>query len=403
LLALAEGLIKLFREADGKTIAEVEAELDGCEWATHPIRPAVAKLLLDRCEEVDDDGQIAETRWQQLKTAEELRTREDFPTFVAFQYALAKRLGGDIAAMREALYADLPEFRRLKGFEPLAPAALLHRLNCAQIQGLLLHALDVKVTIVAALPERRRFFRCLKFQRLLSEVKETDGGITLSLSGPMRIFQNTQSYGLRLANFFPYILQMPRWELEAELKLGTKRLTLQLTDKVRIKSHYREMTPFVPPELTAFIDTFNGRGSGWVAALGADYLHVGRQSHCFPDVSLRGCMGEVVHMELFHRWHSGQLARRLEALEANPGLPILVGVAEDLRGDKAIDAALGRSAWFNRNGFTFKNFPTPKAVLAALTRRGAPAKSSADEGGTANLAGFWEPTAGEPSAASSEV
>src|SRR5206468_545270 len=108
----------------------------------------------------------------------------------------------------------------LKDFTPLAAEALLHRLNCAQVQGLLIYALDVRVTMVgSSLAERRRFFRCLKFQRLLSEIQEQEGAFSVSLSGPLRLFQNTQSYGIRLANFFPYILQMPKWELEAEVKL----------------------------------------------------------------------------------------------------------------------------------------------------------------------------------------
>lgn len=390
LLAMAEALVKLFVKADGKAVGDVEVELDDCYWAQHPVRPALAKLLFDRCDEEQDDGKVAEARWHSVKTAEKLREVGEYPSLPAFQAAVAQKLGGDVAALREALYSDLPEHRRLRNFKTIEPTALLDRLNCAQIQGLLIYALDLTVTIRgASLPERRRFFRCLKFQRLLSEVTEVDGAVTVKLSGPMRIFQNTQSYGVRLANFFPYVLQMPQWELSAELKIGQKRLSLSLTDKIKVKSHYRELTPFVPSELTAFIESLNQRGGGWTAAVGADYLHVGHQSYCFPDVTLKGEVGETVHLEIFHRWHAGQLVGRLNALDANPGVPLILGVAEDIRADKAIDAAIAKSPWFNRNGFTFKAFPTPKTVLSALTRRGDPTKDTAVITGTTDTVSFW--------------
>lgn len=369
LLAMSTQLIQLFQAADGKSVAEVEAELDESPWSSHAIRPSLTKLLFDRCDEAEDDGKIEENRWQQLILAQELREQNDFASLAAYQAAVAARLGQNLPDLTDALYSDLPEYRRLKNFVPLAPDALLHRLNCAQVQGLLIYALDVKVTIVADLAERRRFFRCLKFQRLLSTVEETDGGFKISLSGPLRIFQNTQSYGLRLANFFPYILQMPKWELEAELKIGTKQLALSLDSKVRIQSHYREATPFIPKELTAFITSFNERSDEWQAALGSDYVNLGKQSYCFPDVTLTAKNGELVHLELFHRWHSGQLNSRLSALAAAPDQPLLLGVAQEVRSDKALDAAITRSTWFERHGFVFKNFPTPKAVLSALAQR----------------------------------
>lgn len=368
LLAMSTELIQIFQSADGKSLAEVEAELDESSWSSHPARPALAKLLFDRCDEAEDDGKIEEQRWLQLKAAQDLREANDFASLEAYQKALAAHFNQSLTDLSEALYSDLPEFRRIKNFVTLAPEALLHRLNCAQVQGLLIYALDVKVKIAASLAERRRFFRNLKFQRLLSTITETDGGFEIALSGPLRIFQNTQSYGLRLANFFPYILQMPKWELEAELKINNKQLSLILDHKIRIQSHYRDSTPFIPKELTAFISSFNERSDEWQAAMGTEFVNLGQQSYCFPDVTLTSKHGQVVHLELFHRWHSGQLSSRLKALEGSIAQPLILGVSQELRSDKTVDAMLSCSPWFNQHGFSFKNFPTPKTVLSALTK-----------------------------------
>lgn len=387
---MAADLIQIFKAAEGKTVAEVEEEIQGSYFGTHALTPALTKLLFDRSEEEEDDGRIEKLRWEQLNAAEALRQKQSFPTLQAYQKALAEQLGGDSAELREVLYADLPEFRRIRGFRPLAQDSLLHRLNCAQIQGLIIYALDLKVEIMSTdLAERRRFFRCLKFQRLLAEVAETKAGFSVTLSGPLRLFQQAQSYGLRLANFFPYVLQMKRWEVNAELKMGTKNLSLHLNEKIGVKSHYREFLPFIPPELTAFIASFNERGQGWTAEVGDDYLHLGDQSYCFPDVSLKGPLGEKVHLELFHKWHSSQLAHRLKTLEANPDQPLVIGVAEEVRSDKACETAISQSKWFNRNGFAFKTFPTPKALLAVLGHRGSPT-DFVDRPVTSDLSTLWD-------------
>lgn len=369
LLQVARDMVALFADSSGKTLAELEELMDEAPWSVHPRRAALAKLLTDRCDEEDDDGAVAAQRWNVLKAAEEQRGRKAFGTSAAaFAESLALSLQKDPATLKDELYADLPEYRRLKDFAKIEPEALLHRLNCAEVQGLLLHAQEVRLTLVCSLVERRRFFRLLKFQQLLAEVEEDDGALSVSLSGPLRIFQNSQSYGLRLANFFPYVLQLPRWELTAAIKLNGRELSLALDHRAGIKSHYREHTPYLPKELTAFIASFNARSSDWQAELGDDYLHLGRQSYCFPDVSFKAKDGRVYHIELFHRWHKGQLAQRLAALAASDNQTLLLGVADEVYKDAKVQESLTQSACFAKRGLVFKNFPTPKALLGLLPK-----------------------------------
>ena len=64
------------------------------------------------------------------------------------------------------LYSDLPEHRKILSFEVLAPEALLHRYNCAQIQGLILRSSNSRVARFA--PEARRRFRRKSFNGMTS-------------------------------------------------------------------------------------------------------------------------------------------------------------------------------------------------------------------------------------------
>ena len=400
LLALAEGLISQFRLAPGRAVGEVAQATDDVPGADHPRTPALRKLLLDRCDEAEDDGTVAARRWDILAAAQALRQQQHFATIQAFRQALGQSLQAEPQALSDGLYGDLPDERLIKSFDDLAAEALLHRHNAAQVQGLLIHARSIRVVVRdAPLAARRAFFRCLKFQRLLSEVEPLSGAdFAVTLSGPLAVFQQAQSYGLRLANFFPYILHLPRWELTAELKLNQQRLELELDQSVGISSHYREMRPHIPEELTAFLDSFNGRSPMWKAAAGVEFVHLGRQSYCFPDITFTGQGGQQLHLELFHRWHAAQLPSRLEAASAARAADLMIGVEDALVSQGATAELLAQSAWFKDHGLTFKTFPTPKTLLALLATKttAAPAPQTLTDG--AELKDYWqrEPTARSP-------
>lgn len=374
LLGLAEELIGSFKRHVGRRLSDLDDEINCSEWGQHPHCPGLRKLLLDRCDEVEDDGHIATKRGELLSLAEKLRREAEFGSLADFQAAFAKSQGCDLATIQEQLYADLPEFRVLKEFEALSPLALIHRYNCAQIQGLLMMAEDVEITIKnPSLDERRSFFRSLKFQRLMSEIKTSEDTTELrcKISGPLRIFQNSQSYGLRLAQFFPYVLHLKKWALVANIKINGKYFSLELDQKIAVDSHYKKMSVFIPPEITSFIDTFNERGGSYQASVGVEHVPIGQQSYCFPDVTFASSDGAKIHLELFHRWHAGQLGGRLKALEQNNLRGLIVGVAEEVAKSGPVSQALADSTWFKECGFTFKNLPTPKSVASALARHDA--------------------------------
>jgi hypothetical protein len=89
----------------------------------------------------------------------------------------------------------------------------------------------------------------------------------------------------------------------------------------------------------------------------------------FPDMGFKknnSIFGETVHLELFHRWHSSQLMKRIEQCEKSSGLPLLIGVDKYLYKKPEIKTCLDASEFFNAKGFTFSDFPGVDKVKKLL-------------------------------------
>ncbi len=361
---VAADLLAVFEGAEGLSLGELEEQ--AADAADGDVGAALSKLLLDSCETEEDDGQVAASRWESLLKAEALRT----------QRASREEFQQKMAGVGSRLYADLPACRRVRSYKVMDPETLLHRYNAAQVQGLLLRARRVVIRLRSTdLAERRELFRQLRFHRLLGEVrplaatKTKAQGLEVELSGPLSLFDQATTYGLRLANFFPRVLLLADWELEADVHVKNRELVLKVDASTGLKSHYRERRPYIPEELTALIDQFNERhGPTWRMSAANDFVHVGKESYCFPDLAVEGKSGQIFHVELFHRWHSAGLAGRLQALEKHPESSLCLGVSKSLLKDPALDEALKASRHFAKSGFYFSEFPTPKAVAELLDR-----------------------------------
>jgi predicted nuclease of restriction endonuclease-like RecB superfamily len=377
-LAMLGDLLPLFDDWRTRSVGELE-EL-ATALSPDPPGPGLRKILLDQLTADDEDETVVDLRWRALLAAEARRREGAAEDVARYQADVARDVLGASATHAELsarLYADLPARRRVRSYKAMNAVEVIRRYNCAQIQGLLLRARSVVIRLKSAsLAEKRELFQQLRFHRLLAQVAEEGAKKTLALSltGPLGIFDQAATYGLRLANFFPHLLHLSAWELEADVDVKNKTLVLKLDESAGLTSHYKRHVPFVPEELTAFLDAFNERyAPAWRATPGDDFVHVGNESYCFPDVTATPRKGHKVHVELFHRWHQGALAQRLQAAEKNAVTGLILGVSKNLAKKSPLAEQLAGSRWFDKFGFIFSEFPTPKALEAALARAaGAP-------------------------------
>ncbi len=276
----------------------------------------------------------------------------------------AEFMAGDI-------YGDLPDFERLTGVMQLYPAELLNRYNLALVQGLLLYAESVELETADPEPaELRRMFKYLKFFRLLAEVRRRNGegeGLTLKIDGPFSLFANTRKYALQLAAFFPAVVNLKRWTLSARIRLGGRSGNLKLDQTSGLVSHYRNFSSYVPEEIRMFHRLFRQQSEGWRIVGDSPFIDGGRQEIIFPDLSFRReSDGMILHLELFHRWHRGQLERRLLLLTEHPEIPLVLGIDRALADDDEFAALLAKYPTLAGRIYRFRDFPGVERTVRVL-------------------------------------
>lgn len=329
------------------------------------------KLLEDRCEYLDSEDAVEALRWDAFLKAKELRNAHT-RSIEDFQDNVGRALGSDFATLESRLYGDLPEFRIIKSFDAIDPSDLIHRYNSSQIQGLILRSRTLRLKIKDKDPiKRRRFLQRLKFWRLLAEIEENKDELRIDLSGPLAMFDKSATYGGRLSNFFPNVLLMDKWEMTAEIKIDEKILTLEVDSTKSIKSHYGSLKGHIPAEFRDFIRIFNDLSAeergGFEAFEGDDVLNLGAQNYVVPDITFQNAKGKRIHLELFHKWHESQLKQRVEGLRNARDPQLILGVAAEVLSKEKLKETVSNSSDSALKIFTFKRFPTPKAIMAYLS------------------------------------
>ncbi|MBF0162511.1 MAG: DUF790 family protein [Magnetococcales bacterium] len=351
------------------------------------------KLLLDRCTFEETDAELEQWRMQVFSEAarilrapsqEEQTTVSGSNNLEVYRQRVGDLLSMPADLLATRLYRDLPARQSLLAFKPLAPEALLHRYNMAQAQGLLWWSqalsIDTDESDVGVL---RPFFRYLKFFRLLARITRSPaGGFHIQLDGPLSLFENSRKYGILLANFFPAVCSLSHWQVQADIdvplqaapgQVANRRpqhgpARLKLDDSMGLRSHFTQTHGYWPEEFEQFSLSFSQSVPTWTIQENPELLELGKQEWFVPDFSFRHESGLLVHLELFHRWHAGQLQRRLRGLaeQRSTGPLLAVGVDRFLTRQAESQALLEGSAWYQQHGFAFNVFPPVKRVLACL-------------------------------------
>ncbi len=285
-------------------------------------------------------------------------------------------LPDDSAAVRELIYpdsrliyGDLPENETLVRFRKISPREVLERYNVGLVQGALLTADAMELTVPAETPpaDLRNLFRSLRFFRLLFSGCLEKKKLRLRIDGPFSVLENSLKYGLQLACFFPSVCRLPEWKLACTVRRNNRSYKLNLDQTAGLRSFRPQFSGWLE-EYRMFLAYFREHCREWEIDDAPGYLIPAPQRIVFPDFSFRRAngAGEVLYLELFHRWHYTQLMSRLENSPEN----LLIGVDRALlKKDGILKKQLEENPYFQQNGFFFKDFPGTENVLKLLERQ----------------------------------
>jgi len=139
----------------------------------------------------------------------------------------ADRLRVDPETLERSLYADREENQVLAEFDARWDAADL----CAQYDlSLAATALFDATEVRVRSSEPKALVSAVKRLRLLYEIRRTDAGREVVVTGPDALFRRSRRYGTRFARLLRTVATAPEWSLEATIDdRGTER-TLRLDD-----------------------------------------------------------------------------------------------------------------------------------------------------------------------------
>jgi predicted nuclease of restriction endonuclease-like RecB superfamily len=159
------------------------------------------------------------------------------------------------------------------------------------------------------------------------------------------------------------------WQIEASVKYKKRDYLLLLSENDCLKSHYREWGEYRPEEFQEFLNAYNKSSSPWQAQWCDELVELGGQQFCFPDLSfIHGSNGKKVHLELFHKWHRGELEKRIKTLQKSEKSQVIIGICNSLVKQANMGFPSIHEEEFENFGFIFRGVPTPKAVSSLLNK-----------------------------------
>mgnify|MGYP001241949118 CR=1 FL=1 len=275
--------------------------------------------------------------------------------------AVAPRYALEVEALREALYADLPDRHLLTALPDFTADQLVDRYNLAQAQGLLYSALYMRLIAHRNVPgEYRRLFQHLKFHGLMYAVEgNLDDGYQIYVDGPASLFKQTRKYGLQMALFLPALLRVSRWDMEAVLQRDDQEVRYRLDSQSPLKPLHGKPPAYDSLLEESFARRWEKLGTPWV--LEREVAIVDLKGTVFvPDFALRHPDGRLAHVEIMGFWHPDYLRRKLDKLRRAAMPDLIVAVSERLNVGAADFRDVPGPVLF------FKGKLEPRQVLAVL-------------------------------------
>lgn len=354
----ASDLMAIFGSRVGSTQGELEEAIEtyAAGRTDYRILRGLAKVLASFAEfdaPKADAAALRSTVFEQAANAWPVARRKTSPLDTD-RHDVLEKIAAEAqlttAQLDEALYADLPERRRLIHWSsPREPAAVIARYNMELARGLLYWAERLVIEIEDSYQD---VFRYLKLCRLMHTITRRAVGYRIELDGPLSLLRGTMRYGLKMAVFLPALALCRSWRMEAVIVKGGERLVFALDDRSQLVSHFRRFPVFdsrLEGDFAAdFQKAFERQAHEWQLARADAVISLERNEVMIPDFTLRNPNdGREIYLEIVGFWTPEYLSRKIAKVRAARLDNLILAVSAQL--------ALGEETakeldvlWFNK-------------------------------------------------------
>lgn len=336
-LERAEILLQMFREHQGKSLGELNADIQAITAleVNHKMWKGLAKVLIDGSTfvppilEHHPDLLPSELRERVFVRAAELGLATKNPSFgrqskEMILASIANELKESVDNVLSFLYADHKDMHRLTELPQVKTAVdVLHRYNLVLCQSLLLYAKSIRVVLHKPSSKwLEMLFRRIKFYRLLFRVWKYEDKVELLIDGPQSLLSQSSRYGLQFAMFLPLLpLFNGQWQLDATLLWGKKRKSekkMLLSHKTGLHSHYQLKGLWKSNTEEMFEMRFAEKDWGWTLGEG-EVLYLGEQQVLVPNYKLTSKVDSTkeAHLNVVGFWRKKQLLVMMDAAPDN--------------------------------------------------------------------------------------
>jgi predicted nuclease of restriction endonuclease-like RecB superfamily len=366
----ARELVVIFGNHLNATKAELEEALEkyASSRTDYRILRGVAKVLMSFAEFDEpkpDAAKLRSTVFERAANAWPVVRRKSSPLDNDRRDILEDvtgETGLPAANLEAALYADLPERRRMICWsDPRDPEAVIARYNMELARGLLYWAERLTIDIEDSYQD---VFRYIKLCRLMHTITRRERGYRIELDGPLSLLRGTLRYGLKMAIFLPALALCRTWRMDAVVVKGGERLIFTLDDQSRLVSHFRRFPNF-DSQLeqnfaTDFQKAFERHSHNWQLTRADAVISLARNEVMIPDFTLRNSTaagGREIHLEIVGFWTPEYLSKKIaKATAAAATGNLILAVSKQL--------ALGEEAAKELNVLWFSKKLPADAVIA---------------------------------------
>jgi len=237
-----------------------------------------------------------------------------------------------------SLYADLEPRQVLSALDARwGPDDLLAQYNLSLAQTALFDATEVRVRT----SDPKALVSAVKRLRLMYEVRRTDSGREVVVTGPDRLFRATRRYGTRFARLLRTVAKAREWELTADIDDRGSERTLRLSDADPVRVPDADPVTEVSYDSGVeadFAARFESLDLDWDLTREPEPLAAGA-SVLIPDFSFDYRHAPfTVYFEIMGFWTPEYVESKLEKLDDVDDEELLVAVDESLGAGEAIEA-----------------------------------------------------------------